>query len=169
MFCIVASSLESPAFILLSAVLIEVSIAFNSAFWTSSRRSFISFSILLSCLALSLRAFSSLLSSAFLYRGDNIHAFQLFFCASTATSAAKMLSRFLISCSNRLMTLLISKIDDSKVRLLIRHRAARSCLDFWSAEICAASLKVPDCGVGLGVVFACCVYCEDLVLAFREG
>ena len=67
------------------------------------------------------------------------------------------------------MTLLISKIEDSKVRLLVRHCAARSCFDFWSAEICATSLKVPDCGVGLGVVFAFCVYCEDLVLAFREG
>ena len=117
-----------------------------------------SFSILLSCLALSLWAFSSSVSCAFLYMGDLNHAPQLSFCTSAAASAATILSKPLISCSTRLITLLISKIDDSKVRLLVRHRAARSCFDFWSAAICAASLDVSDCGVGteLNCCFCLC-------------
>jgi hypothetical protein len=84
---------------------------------------------------------------------------QLFRWARSAASAAKMFSRYPMSLVVRVIVSLISSIEHSRVVLLVRYRAARSCLDFWSAVICASSIFVFECGV----------YCEEVRIWAIEG
>lgn len=145
--CIFRSSHRSAASTSYFPLFNPSSCVFKSAFFDSSRRSFISLSTLLSCLSLSFRALTSSLSFSFLYNGDDNHVPQLFFCASAATSAATILFRFSISCSNRPISLCSSRIDEPMVLALVCHRALRSRFNLWVSTICSAYRSVSDCGV----------------------
>ncbi|CAI6258570.1 unnamed protein product [Periconia digitata] len=108
-----------------------------------------SFSILL-CRSLSLRSFSSSVSTAVLYMGDSNHALQLVFQASSEASAAIILPKFAISCSSFRIRRCNSKTEESWAFFLVNHRELRSCFDFWMAAICAASACAADCCVEVG-------------------
>lgn len=104
--------------------------------------------MLLSCLFLSLLALSSSLSSARPYSCDNSDAPPL--VAFFRASSAALLAKSSIAFSNCRMVRRNSKIGSLNRCRLSFHRAARSSLDNRMAEICAASLRLSEGGVGGG-------------------
>jgi hypothetical protein len=162
-FCFAASNLALE-------VLIEVSAFSNLVFDASSLRSFISFSILLSCLALSFSALTSSLSSTFLYSGDSIQVLQLFFCLSAAASAAEMLAKASIASSYRFISLWMSNIDDPRIVCSFSHFPKRSRPAFRSMAICIYSMTVPGGIFGAEDLCASCAYAwEGVVPPLRGG